>query len=194
MADSLSSSLRADTWRQFGRFSWRLVILGFLLRRNFRVCVTLRLSQAAASLAAFRFIVLPLARVLHRLASGAAAMDLPWNVEVGPGLALTHGWGLVVTAGARIGRNVTLFHGVTLGRRDRIGPHGERTAGFPTIEDEVWIGPHAIIVGQVRIGRGSRIGGGAMVTEDVPPFCVVAGNPSRIVRQGCTPDVMNPAP
>ncbi|WP_074773002.1 hypothetical protein [Nitrosospira multiformis] len=62
------------------------------------------------------------------------------------------------------------------------------------IEDEVWIGPHAIIVGGVTIGRGSRIAGGAFVTENVPPYSIVSGNPSTIVKANCTPDVMNPAP
>jgi serine O-acetyltransferase len=83
---------------------------------------------------------------------------------------------------------------VTLGQRDRIAPDGSRVSECPVIENEVWIGPHAIIVGGVRIGRGSRVGGGAFVTEDVPPYSVVAGNPSSIVKTGCTPDVMNRAP
>lgn len=93
-----------------------------------------------------------------------------------------------------IGSNVTLFHGVTLGRRDRISQAGEREIQFPVLESEVWVGPHAIIVGGVTIGRGSRIGGGSFVTENIPPFSVVSGNPARIVKSNCTPDVINPAP
>jgi len=122
------------------------------------------------------------------------AMDLPWNVSVDVGLALTHGWGIVVSPGARIGRNVTLFHGVTLGRRDRIDAAGERVVGYPVIEDDVWIGPHAVIVGAVTVGRGSRVAAGAFVTKSVPPNSVVVGNPGRVVRIGAPPDVMNPAP
>jgi Serine acetyltransferase len=110
------------------------------------------------------------------------------------GLALTHAWGLVVSPGTRIGNNVTLFHGVTLGRRDRISREGDRSTEYPVLEDEVWVGPHAIIVGGVTIGRGSRIAGGAFVTESVPPYSVVSGNPASIVRSNCMPDVMHPAP
>lgn len=121
-------------------------------------------------------------------------MDLPWSTQVGPGIALTHGWGLVVNAGARIGANVTLFHGVTLGRRDRIDSTGAREIGYPILEDEVWVGPHAVIVGNVRIGRGSRIAAGALVTSDVPARSVVVGNPGVVTREDCLPDVMNPAP
>ena len=103
----------------------------------------------------------------------------------------THGRGIVVNAGARIGRNVTLFHGVTLSQRDHIDAQGLRHTLYPVIEDEVWIGPRAIIVGGVTVGRGSRIAGGAYVFEDVPPYCVVMGNPGQIVRRDCTPDVQN---
>ncbi|GAA5783796.1 serine acetyltransferase [Chitiniphilus shinanonensis] len=188
------TALKADTHRQYGRYSLSCLLKGVLTRRNFRVVCTMRLCQgAAASKGPLRF-ALPGFKVLHRLAAHGAAMDFPWRADIGGGLALTHGWGLVINQGARIGNNVTLFHGVTLGRRDRIAPDGERVTGFPTLEDEVWVGPHAIIVGGVTIGRGSRIGGGAFVTEDVPPYSVVSGNPAAVVRSACTPDVMNPAP
>ena len=107
-----------------------------------------------------------------------------------PGLALTHGRGIVVNVNAIIGSNVTLFHGVTLGQRDSISRDGTRTTSYPIIEDDVWIGPHAIIVG-VKIGKGSRIAGGAYVFVDVPPHSVVVGNPGKIVKTDCTSDVVN---
>lgn len=187
-------ALKADTHRQFGEFTWKHLLIGFMTRRPFRVVVTMRLCQiAAASSNPVRLLLVPL-RLLHRLSCGAAGVDLPWMTNLGAGIALAHGWGLVVSERATIGRNVTLFHGVTLGRRDRISADGIRLTEAPTIEDEVWIGPHAIIVGGVTVGRGSRIGGGAFVTEDVPPRSVVTGNPATVVKSGCVSDVMNPAP
>lgn len=187
-------ALKADTHRQYGDFTWKYLLIGFMTRRPFRPVVTLRLCQlTAASRTPFRVLLVPL-KLLHRFSCGAAGVDLPWRTNIGAGIALTHGWGLVVNEYAKIGRNVTLFHGVTLGRRDRIAADGARLTESPTIEDEVWIGPHAIIVGGITIGRGSRIGGGAFVTEDVPPWSVVTGNPGSIVKSGCKPDVMNPAP
>jgi maltose O-acetyltransferase len=50
------------------------------------------------------------------------------------------------------------------------------------IEDDVWIGHRAIILPGVRIGRGSIIGAGAVVTKDVPEFSIVGGVPARIIR------------
>jgi len=187
---SAAAAFKADTWRQFGRFSWSLALRGFVARRNYRAVATLRLCQWMASRASLRQL-LPVARVLHRIACHAAGIDLPWRVSAAPGLALTHGWGTVVNEHAVLGRNVTLFHGVTLGQRDRIAADGTRITGYPVIEDDVWIGPHAIVVGAVTIGRGSRIAAGACVFESVPAECIVMGNPARVIKTGCVPDVMN---
>lgn len=187
-------ALRADTYRQYGRFSWGCVIRGAVTCRTFRVVIAMRLCQAAAaSRGPMRTILFPL-QIIHRLAAQLAAVDFSWRTQIGAGIAITHGWGLVVSPGANIGNNVTLFHGVTLGRRDRLSPDGSRLTEYPVIEDEVWIGPHAIIVGGVTIGRGSRIAGGAFVVDSVPPYSVVSGNPASIVKTNCSPDVLNPAP
>ena len=190
---NLWNSIKADTFRQYSHFSWGRLIKGALMRRTFRVVVTMRLCQAASSSrGAFR-IALPLVKVMHHIATNWAAVDISWQTEIGAGIALNHAWGLVVSPGVRIGKNVTLFHGATLGRRDRISRQGERLTEYPVLEDEVWVGPHAIIVGGVTIGRGSRIAGGAFVTESIPPYSVVSGNPATIVRSNCVADVMNPA-
>jgi serine O-acetyltransferase len=188
------SDLKADTHRQYGRFTACNLVKGFVTCRTFRVVVLMRFCQGIAQSRLLVRLSLPFFQLLYRIAASHAGMDLSWRTRIGGGLALTHGWGLVVNPGTRIGRNVTLFHGVTLGRRDRISHTGERRTGYPVIGDEVWIGPHAIIVGAVTIGRGCRIAGGAFVTEDTPPFSVVSGNPSAIVKNNCIPDVTNPAP
>ncbi len=187
-------ALKADTYRQFGRFSRSALIQGAIIRRTFRVVVTMRLCQGAAASHGILRLTLPFFPVLHRLAADAAGMDLPWRTEIGAGLSLTHGWGLVVNQEARIGNNVTLFHGVTLGQRGRASREGKRLTEYPVLEDEVWVGPHAIIVGGITIGRGSRISGGAFVTESIPPYSLVSGNPAEIVRSNCASDITNPAP
>jgi serine O-acetyltransferase len=183
-------ALKADTVRQFGHFNGWLLARGFLASPTYRVLVTFRCCQAARrSHPALRWPAFVVARLLHGLACQWAGIELPWRTEIAPGLALTHGRGMVINAGARIGSNVTLFHGVTLGQRDHIDKEGRRFTTYPVIEDEVWIGPHAIVVGGVTIGRGSRIAGGAYVSRNIPPFSVVLGNPGEVVKTGCTPDV-----
>ena len=51
------------------------------------------------------------------------------------------------------------------------------------VEDEAWIGAHATILAGVHIGRCAIVGAGAVVTEDVPPYTIVAGVPARVIRK-----------
>ena len=50
------------------------------------------------------------------------------------------------------------------------------------LENDVWIGANAVVIGGVTIGEGSIVGAGAVVTKDVPPYSVVGGTPARIIR------------
>lgn len=188
------TALHADTYRLYGRSGWNLTLKGAFGSLPFRAVVTMRLCQAARNASAPWKYLLPLCKLLHRSATRRAGIDLSWQTRVGPGFAMTHGWGTVISPGATVGSNVTLLHGATLGRRDRIAAQGERTSAYPTLEDDVWVGPHAIITGAITIGRGSRIAGGTVVLADVPPGSIVAGNPGKIIASDCVPDVMNAAP
>jgi len=182
---------QADLVRMAGAASRAKVLVYALTRRCYRPLFTLRLCQALRASGTWGWLHLP-AVLLHRASRHLAGLDLPWQVQLAPGMRIDHGWGLVINAAAVVGSNVTMFHGVTLGQRDRIAADGSRSSGTPVIEDEVWIGPHALIVGGVTIGRGSRIAGGAFVTKDVPPHSLVVGNPAQIVQDGVLPDVDNP--
>jgi NDP-sugar pyrophosphorylase family protein len=57
-----------------------------------------------------------------------------------------------------------------------------------TIGDDVWIGQGAVVLKGVKIGDRAIVGAHAVVTRDVPADCVVAGNPSRIIRETRIPD------
>lgn len=57
------------------------------------------------------------------------------------------------------------------------------TAKKTVIEDDVWFGANVVVVGGVRIGRGSIIGAGAVVTKDVAPYSVMGGVPAKLIRK-----------
>ncbi|QAY77489.1 serine acetyltransferase [Sphingosinicella sp. BN140058] len=184
------SPLDADIFRATARGGWGQLIKLMIKSRTFRPIATLRAYQALRRRSWGRPLA-PIAAIAHRLACHGAAIDLPLRTAIGHGFAIAHGWGIVVNQHARIGRNVTLFHGATIGQGDRIARDGSRETFYPVIEDDVWIGPHAVVVGAVTVGAGSRILAGAVVTADVPPASIVAGNPGTIVKQDCVPDVTN---
>lgn len=82
---------------------------------------------------------------------------------------MPHPYGIVIHRNAVIGSRVTLMHQVTLGSRDPADP------GAPVIEDNVFVGAGAKIIGAVRVGRGATVGANAVVTRDVPSHCTVVG-------------------
>ncbi len=82
--------------------------------------------------------------------------------------SLPHPYGIIVHSQAEIGRGVTIMQQVTIG-----GKHGTDLA--PRIDDHVYIGAGAKVLGGIRIGRGAIIGANAVVTKDVPPGVTVVG-------------------
>lgn len=100
------------------------------------------------------------------------------RIEIGAGLFLPHTSGTVIGA-ARIGRNVTIFQGVTLGAKELDMSFVPESR--PRVEDDVVIGAGAKILGGVRIGTGARIGANAVVISDVPDGALAIGIPAKIV-------------
>jgi serine O-acetyltransferase len=92
-------------------------------------------------------------------------------------VVLAHPYGIVIHAHTVLGRRVTIMQQVTLGAKDR-GVHAA-----PVLEDDVYVGSGAKILGAVRIGRGAIVGANAVVTRDVPAHCTVVGA-NRIVQAG----------
>jgi maltose O-acetyltransferase len=84
-----------------------------------------------------------------------------------------------------IGDHVSISAGVSLitGAHKIDDPTFAGTAAPITIEDYVWIGMNATILGGVSIGKGAVVAAGALVWKDVPPFTVVAGTPARAIRR-----------
>ncbi|GLQ81463.1 hypothetical protein GCM10007881_49840 [Mesorhizobium huakuii] len=68
-------------------------------------------------------------------------------------------------------------------------PFGDLSVDGPTeIGNDVWIGLRAVIMPGIRIGDGAVVGAGSIVTKDVAPYAIVAGNPARFIRSRFTDD------
>lgn len=92
-------------------------------------------------------------------------------------IIMPHPYGITIHSKAAIGSGVTIMQQVTVGSKEL----NENVA--PAIEDDVYIGAGAKILGAIRVGRGAVIGANAVITLDVPPYCTVVGV-NRIVRGG----------
>jgi acetyltransferase-like isoleucine patch superfamily enzyme len=111
-------------------------------------------------------------------------------LEVGANFAMTGGTlcaagRIVIGDNVVVGANTTIvdtdFHPLDFDRR-RSNPSEGRSAAV-VIEDDVFIGMNCLVLKGVTIGRGSVIGAGSVVSRDVPPGVLVAGNPARAVRE-----------
>lgn len=96
-------------------------------------------------------------------------------------LILPHGLhGVFVSRFAQIGKNVTIFHQVTIGS---IQEKGAKLAGAPIIGDNVVIGPGAKIVGGIKIGDNVKIGANCVIAENIPNNTTVVVNNIKIIRK-----------
>ncbi len=102
-------------------------------------------------------------------------VDISADTKIGGGLYIGHPYCITINPQAVIGRNCNIHKGVTIGQENR----GFRK-GVPVINDEVWIGINATIVGAINIGSDVLIAPNSYVNCDVPDHSVVFGNPCII--------------
>jgi serine O-acetyltransferase len=114
-----------------------------------------------------------LAAIVYRLNATITHATIGRNADMAPGFVILHSVGVVINTNVRAGRNLVIYHGVTL---------GEERRKSPILGDNVYIGAGAKVIGGVRIGSDVRIGANAVVTKDVPDGATVIGIPARIVR------------
>ena len=118
------------------------------------------------------------ARYISQRTVRKTGIEIHPGAQIGEGLFIDHGYGVVIGETAIVGDNVTMYQGVTLGGTGK--EHGKR---HPTVGNNVMIGAGAKILGSFTIGDNSKIGAGSVVLENVPPNSTVVGVPGRIVKQ-----------
>jgi len=93
-------------------------------------------------------------------------------------LRLVHPFNIGINGKVILGQNITIYRNVSIGSAQ----FGNRE-GAPTIEDNVIIYTSAIITGNIKIGKNSIIGGGSVVTKDIPSNEIWAGNPAKFISR-----------
>ena len=123
-----------------------------------------------------------ISRLISQTGRAFTGIEIHPGAKIGPGLFIDHGMGVVIGETAEIGKNVTLYHGVTLG-----GVKRQKGKRHPTIGDGVVVGAGAKVLGDITIGEYSRIGANAVVVKPVPSNSVVVGVPGQVVLRNETP-------
>lgn len=177
MEPSIRQLLDADLYRYRGSNTRRAFFSAYVREPGFRFTFYLRqVARYTASRHNLGFLPYLFHRQMLHHYRYKYGFDISPTMEIGPGLFIGHFGGVVISPHAIFGANINIAQGVTIGATSR----GARM-GAPRLEDRVWVGANAIIVGKVVIGHDALIAPGAYVNFDVPSMSVVVGNPGRIV-------------
>ena len=159
---------RADYYRMTNReyrFSLRFII-DFVFRHNVRFMYWVRKRTRTNSF---------LSKVQLYRYSRKFGLEVSPTAVFGPGVYLGHPYNITIGDGVRLGRNVNIHKGATIGVENR----GKR-AGSPRIGNNVYIGINATVTGNIQIGDDVMIAPGAFVNFDVPEHSIVVGNPAVV--------------
>ena len=118
------------------------------------------------------------ARFISQRGVRKSGLEIHPGAQIGKGLFIDHGSGVIIGETAIIGDNCTLYQGVTLGGTGK--DSGKR---HPTLGNNVMVGSGAKILGPFTIGDNSKIGAGSVVLKEVPRNSTVVGVPGRVVRR-----------
>ena len=148
---------------------------------SFQVMIAYRVSHGLWCIG-FHFI----ARLIMQIARILTGIEIHPAAKIGPGFFVDHGMGTVIGQTAEIGRDVTLYHDVTLGGvMPAIDSQKQRDAKrHPTLGDCVIVGAGAQILGPITVSRCARVGSNSVVTRDVPEGSTVVGVPARQMSKG----------
>ena len=120
------------------------------------------------------WVLLP--RMISNLGRFLTGIEIHPGATIGEGLFIDHGTGIVIGETAELGKNVTLYQGVTLG-----GTGKEKGKRHPTIGNNVVVASGAKVLGSFTVGDHAKIGAGSVVLKAVPAYATVVGIPGRVV-------------
>lgn len=104
-------------------------------------------------------------------------IEIKTQTEIGPGFLMCHPYNITVSPFAKLGKNVNLMKGSTVGMSQGKKP------GAPIIGNEVQVGINSTVVGGITIGDDVLIAPNTFVNMDIPSHSVVIGNPCRIIHK-----------
>lgn len=119
-----------------------------------------------------------LARLISQRTAHLTGIEIHPGAQIGKGLFIDHGHGVIIGETTIIGDNCTLYQGVTLG-----GNGKEKGKRHPTLGNNVMVSAGAKVLGSFEIGDNVKIGAGSVVIRPVPPNSTVVGVPGRVVKR-----------
>lgn len=151
--------------------SYKTILRLFILEPTFRYLVLFRLCKHYSKNNLIGFF----SRLWYFAMRGRFGIQIYLGAEIGYGFKINHYGNIIINQGVKIGNNCNVAQGVTIGNVSR-----GKLRGTPLIGDRVWIGPNAVVVGNIQIGNDVLIAPLTYVNCNLPDNAVVSGNPCKI--------------
>jgi serine O-acetyltransferase len=172
----LTYLIRSDLYRYTGKVNKYIFIRNILFSAGFKYSFWMRVCTFLREHFIWKYLLYRIAYLIlvhYRYKYGITIQDA---TIIGSGFYISYFGCIVVNSRAIIGKNCNISNGVTIAQANR----GKRK-GTPTIGDNVYIGPGAKIIGNVKVGNGVAIGANCVVTKDIPDNAVVVGVPGKVI-------------
>jgi len=162
----INEYIKSDLYRIKGKIDIKTYIMASLFNRGFKYSFWLR-----ANISKFRTIRF-IARIMLAIKSRRYQIQISRDAKIGYGFFINHGMCVVIAGSAKIGNNCTISQFCVI---------GSMHDSAAEIGDNVYIGPGACIVENVKVGNNVTIGAGAVVIKDIPDDVTVGGVPAKII-------------
>lgn len=166
----------SDLYRYEGKISIGKFIKNVFFNPGFKYSFLIRLAKKFNENIWLRYSIYILIWPLINRYTYRYGIEISHKTVIGYGFYIGHFSGIIVSQGAKIGNNCNISQGVTIGYSSR----GVKK-GFPTIGDNVYIGPGAKIFGNIIIGDNVAIGANCVVNSDAPNNSVIIGIPGKVI-------------
>jgi len=157
------------------------ILKELIFNPGYRVVVYYRLSEYLICRKKFQKICKFFGYLLRVRISRVPGVEINTIHEIGSGLKLFHPHDIVIGYGTKIGRNVTIYNGVSLGGK-KVRSNGGEYVSYPIVENNVTIYPGAKVIGGCTLGKGASIAANSVVLSDIPPNSLAVGIPAKVIK------------
>lgn len=169
------SYIKSDLYRYAGNTTIKSFIKHYIKSEGFKFSVWLRICYFLRKKYILKYSLFPFAVIMYKHYRSKYGYDIPYSIEIGPGLLLFHINGIVISA-KRIGKNATISHCTTIGMKIIDG-----VSKFPEIGDNLYLAPGAKIVGGIKVGDNVAVGTNSVLINSVESNSIVLGIPGKVV-------------
>lgn len=179
--------IKADLYRYSGDVGIKSFVKKYIRAEGFRFTVWMRICTFSKKSKITKYTIFPIALFVYRHYKYKYGYDIPYSIDIGPGLLIFHICNIVLSA-QKVGKNMTISQGCTVGMVIRDGKKE-----FPIIGDNVYMAPGSKIIGGVTVGDNAAIGTNCVLNKSVDANAVVVGIPGRVISyKGAHEYVNNP--